>query len=214
MESVLDKPITLSLNAIWQPIRQVSVRQAIIAMNSIAKKGVDQAAVGLDIEYAETETGEVDFSKPTSITPVKWNEWVKLPIRKYDEIVMGAKGPIRAPTVVVSVHYNKMPLKTFRPTKTSLYRREGGKCAYTGRELTLKEATIDHIIPRSKGGKNTWQNQVICAPEVNFKKGNKSNKEAGLKLLKKPVEPTPISVAALITEARHRDHNLFLVKNQ
>jgi len=48
---------------------------------------------------------------------------------------------------------------------------------------------IDHIIPRSKGGKNTWENLVICSLDVNVKKGNRTPQEAGLRLIKVPKKP-------------------------
>lgn len=62
-------------------------------------------------------------------------------------------------------------------------------CQYTGQRLTSRNATMDHIVPRSRGGKTEWSNVVICSFEANIKKGNKTLAEAGLKLLKKPTAP-------------------------
>lgn len=70
-----------------------------------------------------------------------------------------------------------------------LYKRDDGKCAYCGKSLSQKESTIDHIIPKDKGGLTTWDNCVIsCKPCNNFK-DNKTLEESGMKLLIHPYNP-------------------------
>lgn len=210
MSNILDKPITLCLNANWMPIRTACIREAILAMNSVGNGSEDRAAVGLDIQYKQNEDGSYDFSEPLSMIPTKWDDWVNLPIRPFDEFIQTTRFAVRAPTVVIAVHYNKMPNKTFRPSKRTIYERDGGKCQYTGRKLTFKEATLDHVTPRSKGGKDTFENMVLSDAKVNHEKGNKSNKEAGLKLLRQPKAPLPVPAIALIKEARHADWKWFI----
>ena len=214
MSALLDKPITLCLNANWMPIRTTCIRDAILAMNSTGAGSLDRAAVGLDIQYRENEDGTFDFSEPLAMIPTKWQDWIKLPIRPFDEVIRSARLEIRAPTVVIAVHFAKMPKKSFRASKRTIYDRDKGVCQYTGQKLSYKEATLDHVQPRSKGGKDTFENLVLSAPRVNHEKGNKSNKEAGLKLLRKPVAPLPVPAMALITEARHADWQWFLAKNK
>lgn len=63
-------------------------------------------------------------------------------------------------------------------------------CQYTGKQVSQSKADIDHVIPRSRGGKNSWENMVVCSKELNRAKGNKTPKEAGLKLIKKPGKPS------------------------
>ena len=58
-----------------------------------------------------------------------------------------------------------------------------------GQKLGGIEADIDHIVPRSQGGKNSWDNMVVCSKNINRKKGNKTPEQAGLKLIKKPKKP-------------------------
>lgn len=213
MQSILDKPIVLCLNAGWSPIRTGSVREAILAMNSTGAGDKDRAAVGLSIEYRENPDGTFDFSEPAAMIPVPWKDWIHLPIRPYDEVIHTARLEIRAPTVVIAQHYAKMPNKTFRPSKKTIYERDKGLCQYTGVPVSYAKATLDHVHPKSKGGKDTFENLVLCAPDVNHAKGNKSNKEAGLTLRRKPVAPLPVPAAALIREARHADWQWFLAKN-
>ncbi len=209
MRNIVDKPNVLALNANWLPIGVRSVGQAIVAMNS---QGDDKAAVALDIQYKQNEDGSYDFSAPLAMIPTKWEDWINLPILPHHDAIHTAHLAIRVPTVVISTHYHKMPNKTFRPSKKTIYERDKGICQYTGKKVSYNSATLDHVQPKSKGGKDSFENLVTCAPDVNFKKGNKSNKEAGLKLLKKPVAPLPVPVMALITEARIADWQWFIVK--
>ena len=92
-----------------------------------------------------------------------------------------------------------------------IYQRDNGVCQYTGKKIDRHTATVDHVLPRSRGGDDTWTNMVLCSKDVNTKKGNKLNSEAGLKLLKIPVTPQPIPMSSLIKEAKHVDWKHFLV---
>lgn len=211
MSNILDQPIVLALNSAWLPIGVRSVREAILAMTACGPSS-DRAAVALDIQYKQNEDGSLDFGEVVSMIPTDWDEWCKLPVRSHDASVNSARLNLRAPTVVIAKNYHKMPRKSFRPSKKTIYERDKGICQYTGQQLSYGKSTLDHVLAKSKGGKDTFENLVLCAPEVNHAKGNKSNKEAGLKLLRKPVAPLPVPAMALITQARHIDWSWFVNK--
>ena len=63
-------------------------------------------------------------------------------------------------------------------------------CQYSGKKLNKDQLSIDHILPISRGGKDTWENMVCCDRDVNSAKSNKLPDEAGLKLINKPKKPT------------------------
>jgi 5-methylcytosine-specific restriction endonuclease McrA len=135
-----------------------------------------------------------------------------LPIRSWDLAINSPTRSIRVPTVIIATNFNKMPIKTFKgkPSKDGIWNRDQGICQYTGKKLTKDQSTIDHVIPRSKGGLDTWTNMVVCDKTLNSKKGNKLNSEMGLKLRKDPIEPNPMPVSALIREAKHHTWKHFL----
>lgn len=201
MDSILDKQIVLSLNRSWQPIGTMTVRKAIVAMAG----GIDgqHPALGMDIELADDETLQ-------TATPVKWDDWLKLLVRDQDLSIMTPHGPIRAPTVIICHNYNKVPMKMPRLSPANIWHRDGGVCQYTGRKLTRAEGNLDHVIPRSLGGKDTWENLVLSHKEINSKKGNRTNKEAGLSLIRKPAAPPATPVSFSIREAKHRHWRPFL----
>jgi 5-methylcytosine-specific restriction endonuclease McrA len=131
----------------------------------------------------------------------------------YDFGVKTARGDIRIPTVIIHPNFRKNIRKRKRFTKANVLERDGFTCQYTGMKLTKATATIDHVVPRSKGGKTSWDNCVASHISVNNKKGDKSNAEAGLKLIKKPVEPDGgLMYQELVTKfkVRHHDWEYFL----
>ena len=103
-------------------------------------------------------------------------------------------GPVRLPTVIVLRKFQGLPL--FRPAFgfRALWLRDGGRCQYSGRQLAFHEADIDHIIPRSRGGKDSWENCVISDRSINRKKAAKTPEEAGLRLIRTPFKPRPVPV--------------------
>ena len=79
--------------------------------------------------------------------------------------------------------------------------RDGNRCQYTGALLRPDEGSLDHVVPRSRGGQDTWENLVWSSKDVNARKGNRLPHEAGLKLLTVPRAPKELPVTALIRNA-------------
>lgn len=212
--SIINKTICLNLNANWQPVGFKTVKDAIVDLCGGDSHDKPTSLV-LDIDYEVDDNGDPITSEAKSMNPVTWSEWLTLPIRSWDPVVHSARFTMRAPTVIIATNFNKMPVKNFKgkPSKDAIYRRDNGMCQYTGRKIERHSATIDHIVPSSKGGSDSWENLVLCSKDVNSKKGNKLNSEVGLKLLRNPVAPSPIPLYATIREARHFDWNHFLIKS-
>ena len=79
--------------------------------------------------------------------------------------------------------------KSHKPSKKMLWKRDEGKCQYCSAKVSISSATIDHVIPRSRGGKETWCNLVIACSKCNSKKGSSLTTECGMIPTKKPKEP-------------------------
>ena len=82
--------------------------------------------------------------------------------------------------------------KITRFTRVDLFARDEGKCQYCDKQLTKEVSTIDHIVPRSRGGTTTWENCVISCSDCNGRKGNRTPHEAGMNLLRVPSRPHKI----------------------
>lgn len=205
---ILKKPIVLSLNRAWQVIGHRTVEQAIIAMNG-GRDGVSPA-VALDIGYAHYDDGSYNFSEVVYMNPCKWEDWVKLEPREFDHIIHSAKLAIRAPTIIISTNYNAMPMHHPRVSRQAIFERDGGVCQYTG-EFVGRAGNLDHVTPRDKGGRDSFENLVWSKKDVNSRKANLLPQEAGLRLIRPPKAPKPIPASMKVREARHPDHKHFIL---
>ena len=207
----LSKSDVLVLNAVWLPIGITNYKKAIVCLNSDNHGGL--VAKALDIQYKQIDDNTYDFdSPPISITPVSFEEWMELPIRSYDATITTPRRVIRLPSIIVTLQFAKMPMRKVRPTHKNIMERDNYTCQYTGKQLPKSKLNIDHYIPKSKGGKDTFTNLITCSKELNSKKGSKSAAELGLSLIRKPFEPHSMPASALIREIRHRDWLIFLNK--
>ncbi|AEH44227.1 HNH endonuclease [Thermodesulfatator indicus DSM 15286] len=95
-----------------------------------------------------------------------------------------------APDAIYLTTYDRLPRVEVVFSRANLMMRDRYTCQYCGKSVkNPKDRTIDHIIPRSRGGKTTWENVVLCCRKCNIKKGNRTPEEAGMKLLSKPKAP-------------------------
>jgi len=206
--NVITQPV-LCLNNLWQALNTKTVKEALISMLG-GVDGNNPPALAIDMNFPVDENGSVDWDNPEYVQPVDWETWKNLPIRDYDLAIHTSNMTIRAPRVIIQPNYSKMPVVTPRPTKESIRKRDGGVCQYTGRQISWKDGNIDHVIPRTKGGKNTFENMVWCHKEINSKKGDKTPEQAGLKLIRKPKAPRAVPVSSTIQIAHHPSWIHFL----
>ncbi len=192
MNDILNRTTVLVLNRNWQAI---GVRTPADAFCQMATN----VATALDI----AEDGH--------IRPVRWDEWLALPIRERDAAVSTVRGLIRMPTVIVAVNFAKVPRQRPRLCAKSIRERDGNRCQYTGRPLRPDEGSLDHVLPRSRGGRDTWENLVWAAKDVNQRKADRLPHEAGLKLLAVPRAPKELPASAFIRNAHGiADWGLFV----
>ena len=210
MNNKLHYPV-LSLNKNWLVIGDdKTVKDAITAMTG-GTNG-NPPAFGLDQTFEINPDGTVNWSNMISVQPVSWAEWIKLPIRFYDRVISSSTMTMRAPTVIIQSNYGKVPRVKQRPTKDAIRRRDGGTCQYTGVKLTWANSNIDHVIPVSRGGKNTFENMVLCEKGLNSLKADKTPEEAGIRLIRKPSAPPELLISNTITVAKHPSWVPFLTR--
>lgn len=205
--NILDKPIVLALNSAWQVIGHRTVRQAIVALTGGDRE--NPPAVGLDIVYPRVDEGW-DFDRPVYLNPVRWDTWITLPVRDFDFSISSATLRIRVPTVIIATQFSKMPMKQPRLCSASIYERDGGRCQYTGEFVGRDGGNLDHVVPRSRGGRNTFENLVWAKKHLNSVKADRLPAEAGLRLIRPPAAPKRIPASAALREVRHPDWSHFI----
>jgi 5-methylcytosine-specific restriction endonuclease McrA len=102
------------------------------------------------------------------------------------EKILTTSGEFVRPLIIRLLNYVKFRTKPIRISRHRIYARDNHQCVYCGSKKSL---TIDHVIPRSKGGLNTWTNMVTSCFSCNVKKGDKSLEQSKMKLNSQPYEP-------------------------
>lgn len=97
-----------------------------------------------------------------------------------------ARLALRLPSVIRLLEYRRIPHQTRALSRKNILLRDRNTCQYCGELLSASDLTLDHVIPRSKGGLSTWENLVACCHPCNRHKGNQLPAEAGMKLMREP----------------------------
>ena len=167
--SVLNTNV-LVLNRFYQPVHVTSVKRAF----TLLYQGVARA---IDKQYRLYE----------------FADWAAL-AAPHDDSIATVSRRIRVPRVVVLSAYEHMPRSRVRFSRLNIYARDHDTCQYCGRQLARSDLNLDHVLPRSQGGKTSWENVVCSCVTCNLAKGGRTPEQAGLKLLHTPVRPkwTPL----------------------
>lgn len=169
----------LVLNGKWDPINVLDVFDAM-------KKVFNGRAWALDLE-----TGLLlDFDRWIE----SWDDAAKMAKVAGDRVMRGEKVTLVMPEVIICKEYRGMGYKvnvTRKPSfsRRNLFIRDRNTCQFCAKKFPTEELTMDHVIPKSKGGKVTWKNIVLACQSCNNKKGNSLLKECGMRLIREPFEP-------------------------
>jgi 5-methylcytosine-specific restriction endonuclease McrA len=140
---------------------------------------------------------------------ISWQRAITLLALDKVEVVEEYDAQIRAPSIIVRVPAVVRLRKAFRrhakPVKFSrvnIYARDRHRCQYCAVKCTIAELTYDHVVPRSKGGRTSWENIVSACYACNRRKANRTPAEAGMKLLAPPARPSWMPSVQIRVSAR------------
>jgi 5-methylcytosine-specific restriction endonuclease McrA len=121
------------------------------------------------------------------------------------------RGPLRVPRVITLCGYDRVPRRHVRYSRLNIFTRDKFTCQYCGVSPHRSQLNLDHVIPRSLGGRTTWENVVCSCVDCNRRKGGRTPAQARLRLLRSPVRPrwTPMMHHA-VASARHEEWRPFL----
>ncbi|HEV7282021.1 MAG TPA: HNH endonuclease [Pirellulaceae bacterium] len=164
--TLLNRP-ALVLNKNWQAVNVTSVQRALLMLCNDAARVVD----------------------PEDFQLYDWEEWASLVPRSNEPAIRGVSLRLRVPEVVTLTRYDRVPTATVSLTKRNIFKRDRFTCQYCGIQPGKDELTIDHIVPRSRGGVTSWENCVLACGPCNRRKGDRSPENVGLKLRSAPKQP-------------------------
>jgi 5-methylcytosine-specific restriction endonuclease McrA len=111
--------------------------------------------------------------------------------------------------VIRLVKYVRVPRAIQRKiSRRALFARDGWRCVYCG--SSSGRLTLDHVVPRSRGGESVWENVVTACSPCNLRKGNRLLEESGLKLHRLPRPPAPVLFIHLATPSIPSEWHQYL----
>ncbi len=182
--NVLNRKVFV-LNRNWQLIGETTV----------------QAAIG---QLACGAVTALDIDGDDHLVPVRWEDWLKLEPLNDDEVIRTQHLRVRMPTVIIAINFDKVPKRRPKFTLKNIAKRDGFRCQYTGKLLPRERWSMDHVIPKSRGGVDAPWNVVLADRDFNNKKGAKLPEEIGVP------RPKIKNLEDVMPEPSHPHHKLFI----
>ncbi|MCU0772736.1 MAG: HNH endonuclease [Verrucomicrobia bacterium] len=161
----------LVLNRLWQAVNVTTVKRALTLLFQ------GHAQVVLSREDGSFQT-------------FNFTQWHTLSAREpHDESIHTISVRIRVPRVILLAMFDRLPKKEVKFTRHNIFERDKNTCQYCGQHFDRRDLNLDHVIPRDRGGPTTWENIVCSCIECNTRKGNRTPREADMRLVRKPKKP-------------------------
>jgi 5-methylcytosine-specific restriction endonuclease McrA len=119
-----------------------------------------------------------------------FESWAELGEAAGSDVVRTIGRAIAVPRVIILQLYDRLPKQKIRFSRHNIYARDDDTCQYCRRQLPRTELNLDHVIPRARGGRTSWENVVCCCVPCNLRKGCRLPEEAHMRLMKTPVRPS------------------------
>jgi 5-methylcytosine-specific restriction endonuclease McrA len=173
---VLDAKV-LVLNRLYHAIRVVSARRAFSLLCRDIAEVIHVEAGGGSYQTFDFESWAELSLLRKEFEPDQF-EWVKT-----------VRTEIAIPRVIRLLGYDRLPAQIVKLNRRNLFARDRNQCQYCGRHFATSELSIDHVLPRSQGGGDSWENLVCACVKCNARKGGRTPDEARMHLIRQPAKP-------------------------
>ena len=167
----------LVLNRAYMAVHVVNVRRAFTLVYR-------EMAEVIDLE--EGHYANYDFESWLMVSEMRAEEDAKLDAEDW---VRSVNFKVQVPRIIRLFRFDRVPKHTLRFNRRNLFARDGNRCQYCGLSKPLSQLSLDHVMPRSRGGGTTWENTVCSCVSCNTRKGSRTPREAQMKLLAEPKKP-------------------------
>jgi 5-methylcytosine-specific restriction endonuclease McrA len=165
----------LVLNRYYMAVHVVNVRRALgLLFRELAEV----------IHFEEGQYGNYNFESWREISAMRASFK-----GQHDDWIRGVNFELQAPRVIRLLSYDRVPKQSIRFNRRNLFARDGNHCQYCGKTFPTSELSLDHVMPRSRGGETSWENVVCACVACNVRKGGRTPTEAHMKLIRHPVKP-------------------------
>jgi len=187
----------LVLNRYYMAVHVISVRRAFCLLFK---------------ELAEVIT--IDDGQYVSFNFASWREVSEaraLFKEPDDDFIRTVQFEIQVPRIIRLLTYERFPRQKVKFNRKNLFARDGNRCQYCGKKFPTTELSLDHLVPRSRGGRANWDNIVCACLRCNVRKGGRTPREAGMRLIREPVEPKTSPVLSLkLSHRKYKSWKAFL----
>lgn len=196
LSSPLDSSV-LVLNRLFMAVHVISVRRAF----------------GLLVKDL-AEVVQLDDGQYTSYDFHSWREVSEARARYKgpdDDYIRTVHFEVQVPRIIRLMTYDRLPRQKVKFNRRNIFARDGNRCQYCGKRFATSELSLDHVMPRSRGGLTTWENIVCACVKCNVRKGGRTPWEAGMKLTREPVKPkTSPALGIKLTNRKYKSWKTFL----
>jgi len=181
MRDVLDTSV-LVLNRLYQPVRVTTVRNGFRLLFRGVAQVVDDSGELLDLSM-----------------------WARSGSRDGDNLVRTASSALRVPRVLRLLRYDGVHGAAIHLSRRNVMVRDRFQCQYCGATPGPEQLNIDHVVPRSQGGRDCWENLVTACMSCNLRKGARTPDQSNMRLRRRPAAPAWSAVYRILAD----DHGIF-----
>lgn len=163
----------LVLNRVWQPVNIVGVRRAVSLLFQDNAQVIHPFAGNYEI-----------------LSPEEWvARSVETPPAEGEASIRSIRLNLRVPQILLLRSFDKVPVQDTKLNRKNVFERDRYRCQYCGEVFPESKLNLDHVIPRDRGGRTSWENLVTSCIECNSRKGNRLPHQAGFALRQQPIRP-------------------------
>jgi 5-methylcytosine-specific restriction endonuclease McrA len=187
----------LALNRVYMAVHVMSVRRAF----SLLFRGLAEVVTSDDGQFQS-----YDFHSWRDVSQARAR--FKDPD---DDYIRTVAYEIEVPRVIRLLGYDRPPRSRVKFNRRNIFGRDANRCQYCGKRFATSDLSLDHIVPRSRGGPATWTNIVCACLSCNVRKGGLTPREANMRLIREPEEPrTSPSLRHKLSHRKYRSWKTFL----
>ena len=195
-ESALSASVLL-LNRLYMAVRVVSARRAL----TLLYRELAEVVSINDGEYLAYDFDDwIEVSQAMQRFEPEQHDWIHT-----------VRFQIAVPKIIRLLGYDRLPATGVKLNRRNLFARDQNRCQYCGKRYPTSELSLDHVIPRTQGGKNCWENIVCACIRCNVKKGGRTPHQAGMKLIVVPTRPKRSPVLTIkLSDSKYASWKQFL----
>lgn len=193
----------LLLNAHYMAMRVVSARRA---FTLLFKRDAEQRPIAEVVDIEDGRYVSYDFADWAELSAFKCefepakHDWVRT-----------VRFNLAVPRIVRVLSFSRLPRHEVKLNRRNIFARDNNTCQFCGKRFRSSQLSIDHIIPRSRGGKSTWENLICACVKCNVKKGGRTPAEANLRLIRPAIKPRRNPVVTIkLSDKRYASWKQFL----